>query len=48
MTTLNYAKFPLVGNHLSLDFVNTKIVENGVPKDLLEGLVDVAAYYLPA
>jgi predicted RNA-binding Zn ribbon-like protein len=44
MTTLNCAKFPLVGNHLSLDFVNTKIVENGVPKDLLEGLVDVAAW----
>lgn len=44
MTTLNSAKFPLVGNHLSLDFVNTKVVENGMPKDLLEGLVDVAAW----
>jgi predicted RNA-binding Zn ribbon-like protein len=44
MTTLNWTKFPLVGNHLSLDFVNTKIVENGVPKDLLEGLADVAAW----
>lgn len=44
MTTLNWTKFPLVGNHLSLDFVNTKIVENGVPKDLLEGLADLAAW----
>ena len=44
MTTLNWTKFPLVGNHLSLDFVNTKIVANGVPKDLLDGLADVAAW----
>jgi predicted RNA-binding Zn ribbon-like protein len=44
MTTLNWTKFPLVGNHLSLDFVNTKIVENGVPKDLLDGLADMAAW----
>ena len=44
MTTLNWTKFPLVGNQLSLDFVNTKIVENGVPKDLLEGLADMAAW----
>ncbi len=44
MATLNWTKFPLVGNHLTLDFVNTKIMENGVPKDLLEGLADVAAW----
>jgi predicted RNA-binding Zn ribbon-like protein len=44
MATLNWTKFPLVGNQLSLDFVNTKIVENGVPKDLLGGLADVAAW----
>jgi len=44
MTTLNWTKFPLVGNQLSLDFVNTKIAENGVPKDLLDGLADVAAW----
>ena len=44
MATLNWTKFPLVGNHLSLDFVNTKIAENGVPKDLLEGPADVAAW----
>jgi predicted RNA-binding Zn ribbon-like protein len=44
MATLNWEKFPLVGNHLSLDFVNTKIAENGVPKDLLEGAADLAAW----
>lgn len=44
MATLNWTKFPLVGNHLSLDFVNTKIMENGVPKDLLDGLADVATW----
>jgi predicted RNA-binding Zn ribbon-like protein len=44
MATLNWAKFPLVGNHLCLDFVNTKIMENGGPKDLLEGPADVAAW----
>lgn len=44
MATLNWRKFPLVGNQLSLDFVNTKIVENGVPKDLLDGLADMAAW----
>lgn len=44
MATLNWTKFPLVGNHLSLDFVNTKIAENGLPKDLLEGPADVAAW----
>ncbi|HEY6639913.1 MAG TPA: ABATE domain-containing protein [Nitrospiraceae bacterium] len=44
MATLNWIKFPLVGNHLALDFVNTKIAENGLPKDLLEGPADVAAW----
>lgn len=44
MAVLNWTKFPLVGNHLSLDFVNTKIAENGMPKDLLEGPADVAAW----
>jgi predicted RNA-binding Zn ribbon-like protein len=41
---LNWTKFLLVGNHLSLDFVNTKIAENDAPKDLLEGPADVAAW----
>jgi predicted RNA-binding Zn ribbon-like protein len=44
VATLDWTKFPLIGNHLSLDFVNTKIAENGVPKDLLDGLADVAAW----
>jgi len=44
MTILNWTKFPLVGNHLSLDFVNTKIAENGKPRDLLEGPADAAAW----
>ena len=44
MAALNWTKFPLVGNHLSLDFVNTKIAENGMPKDLLEGPADMAAW----
>src|SRR5262245_10574494 len=44
MATLKWTKFPLVGNHLSLDFVNTKIMEDGVPKDLLNGLGDVATW----
>jgi predicted RNA-binding Zn ribbon-like protein len=44
MATLNWTKFLLIGNHLSLDFVNTKIMENGVPRDLLNGPEDVAAW----
>jgi predicted RNA-binding Zn ribbon-like protein len=44
MATLNWTKFLLVGNHLTLDFVNTKIMENGVPRDLLNGPEDVAAW----
>lgn len=44
MATQNWIKFPLVGNHLALDFVNTKIAENGLPKDLLEGPADMAAW----
>lgn len=44
MAMLNVTKFLLIGNHLSLDFVNTKIMENGVPRDLLNGPEDVAAW----
>ena len=44
MATLNWGKFPLVGNHLCLDFVNTKIMENGRPNDLLGEPIDVAAW----
>src|SRR5262245_19289650 len=44
MATLNWSKFPLIGNHLCLDFVNTKIMENGRPKDLLSEPIDIAAW----
>ncbi len=37
-------KFFLVGNNLSLDFVNTKIAEGGKPKDLLENLADMMSW----
>lgn len=38
------AKFFLIGNNLSLDFVNTKIVENGRSKDLLDNYGDLIAW----
>lgn len=37
-------KFLLVGNNLSLDFVNTKIADGGKPKDLLEDLADIMSW----
>ncbi len=37
-------KFPAVGNNLSLDFINTKIIENGELKDLLTDFTDLAAW----
>lgn len=37
-------KFPAVGNNLSLDFINTKIIENGQLKDLLTDFTDLAAW----
>lgn len=41
---LETGKFYLVGNNLSVDFVNTEIVENGEPKNLLEDFTDLAAW----
>lgn len=38
------SKFFLIGNNLSLDFVNTLVAENGAPKDLLETPPDLAAW----
>ncbi|MCI0337863.1 MAG: CGNR zinc finger domain-containing protein [Acidobacteria bacterium] len=38
------AKFFIVANNLSLDFVNTQIVENGEMKDLLMGFEDFVAW----
>ncbi len=41
---LTAEKFFKVGNNLSLDFINTKIVENGQAKDLLAAFADFAAW----
>lgn len=41
---LETEKFYLIGNNLSVDFINTEIAENGVPKDLLEDFTDLAAW----
>ena len=42
--TLAVEKFLKVSNNLSLDFINTRIAENGSPKDLLENFTDLAAW----
>lgn len=41
---LETSKFYLVGNNLSVDFVNTRIRENGAPKELLESFDDLIAW----
>ena len=41
---LDTAKFYFVGNNLSVDFVNTQIIADGEPKDLLESFVDFVAW----
>jgi predicted RNA-binding Zn ribbon-like protein len=41
---LDTSKFYLVGNNLSVDFVNTRIRENGAPKELLESFDDLIAW----
>jgi predicted RNA-binding Zn ribbon-like protein len=41
---LDNSKFYLVGNNLSVDFVNTRIRENGAPKELLESFDDLIAW----
>ncbi|MBI1762974.1 MAG: ABATE domain-containing protein [Acidobacteria bacterium] len=41
---LDTSKFYLVGNNLSIDFVNTRIRENGAPKELLESFEDLIAW----
>jgi predicted RNA-binding Zn ribbon-like protein len=46
--TLATEKFIKVGNNLSLDFINTKIAENGSLKDLLENFTDLAAWAVAA
>jgi predicted RNA-binding Zn ribbon-like protein len=41
---MDRTKFFLIGDNLSLDFVNTEIVEGGRPKDLLTTFEDLAAW----
>lgn len=41
---LETEKFFRIGNNLSLDFINTEIIENGAPKDLLADVGDLAAW----
>ena len=41
---LDMSKFYLVGNNLSVDFVNTRIRENGATKELLESFEDLIAW----
>ena len=41
---LDTSKFYLVGNNLSVDFVNTWVRENGAPKELLESFDDLIAW----
>lgn len=46
--TIETVRFILIAGNLSLDFVNTEIVENGVPKDLLADFADFAAWAVAA
>jgi predicted RNA-binding Zn ribbon-like protein len=41
---LDTSKFYLVGNNLCVDFVNTRIRENGAPRELLESFGDLIAW----
>jgi predicted RNA-binding Zn ribbon-like protein len=41
-------RFHFVGEHPCLDFINTEIVENGVPVDLLTTFDDLAAWAVEA
>src|SRR5262249_49558924 len=41
---LDTAKFYFVGNNLSVDFINTQILEDGAPKELLESFADFVAW----
>jgi predicted RNA-binding Zn ribbon-like protein len=45
---LDTSKFYLVGNNLGVDFVNTRICENGVSKELLESFDDLVAWAVRA
>jgi predicted RNA-binding Zn ribbon-like protein len=41
---LETSKFYLVGNNLSVDFINTQIREHAAPKELLESFEDLVAW----
>lgn len=41
-------KFLRVGNNLSVDFVNTRIAQNGAPLDLIEDFHDLTAWTIAA
>lgn len=42
------SKFYFVGNYLCLDFVNTEVIANGEPVDLLAGFVDLVKWSVAA
>jgi predicted RNA-binding Zn ribbon-like protein len=48
MSTPEPFPFVFVGNHRALDFVNTEVAVEGVPRDLLGGLNDLAAWLVAA
>jgi predicted RNA-binding Zn ribbon-like protein len=48
MSTAAPFPFVFVGNHRALDFVNTAIAVEGVPRDLLNGLDDLVAWLVGA
>jgi predicted RNA-binding Zn ribbon-like protein len=41
-------RFHFVGNHLCLDFVNTQVIDNGSPVDLLENFNDFLSWCVAA
>jgi predicted RNA-binding Zn ribbon-like protein len=41
-------RFFLIGNHLCVDFVNTQIVRDGQPVDLLSGIEDLISWLVEA
>jgi predicted RNA-binding Zn ribbon-like protein len=48
MSTASPSPFVFVGNHRALDFVNTAIAVEGVPRDLLNGLDDLTSWLVGA
>jgi predicted RNA-binding Zn ribbon-like protein len=48
MSTPDPFPFTFVGNHRALDFVNTEVAVEGVPRDLLRGLDDLTAWLVAA